>query len=145
MIILNTLEKKKNSKYILPSSVLKLNDLHHTKYPYISLFPDRLVSAYRDKIAGDKGYYKEKIWPAILGKYRKGTTNKTMADNPQPTFREFALFASDEVLQCLGGAEPSCIMAINVHWQPHHDRCAPCNIKYDVIVKVSLNRSDGGS
>ncbi|XP_050688477.1 carbohydrate sulfotransferase 11-like isoform X2 [Eriocheir sinensis] len=102
---------------------------------------DRLVSAYRNKIQGDENY-KTYLWPDMIRKYRKGVNNGTVLDGSIPTFREFALFASDEVLRCLGRARPSCLQMIDVHWQPHHDRCAPCNIKYDVIAKMETKDED---
>lgn len=102
----------------------------------------RLVSAYRNKIQGDENY-RSHIWPDMIRKYRRGVNNGTVLDGQRPTFREFALSASDEARRCLGRARPSCLQKIDVHWQPHHDRCAPCNMKYDVIAKVSLNRRAG--
>lgn len=77
----------------------------------------------------------------MIEKYRRSMKNKTEVEDTRPTFREFVLFASDQVLQCLGRARPSCLQKVDIHWQPHHDRCAPCNIKYDLILKVRINSS----
>lgn len=54
-----------------------------------------------------------------------------------PTFREFALYISDQVVACIPHVSHECHEPLDVHWQPLHDRCAPCDISYDVIVKVS--------
>ncbi|XP_063887526.1 carbohydrate sulfotransferase 11-like [Scylla paramamosain] len=107
----------------------------------------RLVSAYRNKIEEN---YKPERWSEIMRKYRTpinittevNNSRPTEMNNSRPTFREFALFASDEVLRCLGQARPSCLDEVDVHWLPHHDRCAPCNINYDVIAKMETKDED---
>ncbi|KAK8402229.1 hypothetical protein O3P69_001384 [Scylla paramamosain] len=99
----------------------------------------RLVSAYRNKIEEN---YKPERWSEIMRKYRTPINITTEVNNSRPTFREFALFASDEVLRCLGQARPSCLDEVDVHWLPHHDRCAPCNINYDVIAKMETKDED---
>lgn len=99
----------------------------------------RLVSAYRNKIQGN---YHSELWPKMIRKYRKTPSNYTAANDTRPTFREFVLFASDEVLKCLGKTRPSCLQDVDVHWLPHHDRCAPCNIQYNVIAKMETKDED---
>ncbi|KAG0713103.1 Carbohydrate sulfotransferase 9 [Chionoecetes opilio] len=99
----------------------------------------RLVSAYRNKIDEN---YKSENWPGIIRKYRINPSHGTEVNDTTPTFREFALSASDEVLRCLGKAKPGCFQEVDVHWLPHHDRCAPCNIQYNVIAKMETRDED---
>ncbi|XP_042875119.1 carbohydrate sulfotransferase 10-like [Penaeus japonicus] len=59
-----------------------------------------------------------------------------------PTFREFALYVSDQLLNCTLLINSACLDSIDVHWQPFYNRCAPCDIDYNVIVKVETFRED---
>ncbi|XP_071537171.1 carbohydrate sulfotransferase 11-like [Panulirus ornatus] len=73
------------------------------------------------------------------------TTNSsfmTTSDTSFPSFREFVLYVSDQVLLCLPYINSNCMKNIDVHWQPLHDRCAPCDIQYDVIAKVETFAED---
>lgn len=58
-----------------------------------------------------------------------------------PTFREFALYVSDQILKCSLLVNSACLESVDVHWQPFFNRCAPCDIKYKAIVKVSISQS----
>ncbi|XP_063595776.1 carbohydrate sulfotransferase 11-like [Penaeus indicus] len=59
-----------------------------------------------------------------------------------PTFREFALYVSDQILKCSLLVNSACLETVDVHWQPFFNRCAPCDIKYKAIVKVETFSAD---
>ncbi|CAL4170841.1 unnamed protein product [Meganyctiphanes norvegica] len=108
----------------------------------------RLVSAYRDKIFS--GYRKD-LYSQMINAYGKNDTKQgsisgvadPSEDNSNvPTFREFALFAAQQVNHCAMVPNSACMLDIDVHWRPSHDRCAPCNVHYDAILKLETFDSD---
>ncbi|XP_027217445.2 carbohydrate sulfotransferase 11 [Penaeus vannamei] len=70
------------------------------------------------------------------------STSKVYSDLSIPTFREFALYVSDQILTCGFLVNSACLEAVDVHWQPFFNRCAPCDIKYKAIVKVETFSED---
>ncbi|CAL4103356.1 unnamed protein product, partial [Meganyctiphanes norvegica] len=97
----------------------------------------RLVSAYRDKIP--KGY--KKSWHKfMIERFRKNKSDNSSI----PTFREFALFAAQQVITCSQDASSELCVAgeIDVHWHPYYLYCSPCDITYDVISKMETFDND---
>ncbi|XP_047499831.1 carbohydrate sulfotransferase 11-like [Penaeus chinensis] len=74
----------------------------------------------------------------------KNTDNISIlySDLSIPTFREFALYVSDQILKCSLLVNSACLESVDVHWQPFFNRCAPCDIKYKAIVKVETFSED---
>nr|XP_045605013.1 carbohydrate sulfotransferase 8-like isoform X2 [Procambarus clarkii] len=72
---------------------------------------------------------------------------ETAQDMGIPTFREFVLFASDQVLKCARDVNFTCFNEVDVHWRPFYDRCAPCDVPYNIIAKSRLGTAvlDDGS
>ncbi|XP_064080512.1 carbohydrate sulfotransferase 11-like isoform X2 [Macrobrachium nipponense] len=108
----------------------------------------RLVSAYRDKIPEN---YRADLQVKMINHYRTETKEgQTKQENSQPTevdpslptFREFALFVSDEIVSCKPYVNSACLERIDAHWRPIYDRCAPCDLRYDVIAKVETFHED---
>ncbi|XP_068237527.1 carbohydrate sulfotransferase 11-like isoform X2 [Palaemon carinicauda] len=110
----------------------------------------RLVSAYRDKIPEK---YRADLQQKMIDRYRGQINNRQQDQNKQrnvkpsedpslPTFREFVLFVSDEILSCEPFVNSACLQLIDPHWRPIYDRCAPCDFHYDVIAKVETFYED---
>lgn len=107
----------------------------------------RLVSAYRDKIPE---HYRKDVQLQMIDKYRDDTDYQlqtherdiALQDPTIPTFREFALFVSDQILSCAPIVNSACLDLLDVHWRPYYDRCAPCDLHYDVIAKVETFHED---
>ncbi|XP_066964408.1 carbohydrate sulfotransferase 11-like [Macrobrachium rosenbergii] len=110
----------------------------------------RLVSAYRDKIPEN---YRADLQQKMIEQYRtvfkkgqpeqkQGNDQPRVEDPFLPTFREFALFVTDQIVACKPHVNSACLEQIDPHWRPIHDRCAPCDLRYDVIAKVETFHED---
>ncbi|KAK7068920.1 hypothetical protein SK128_028616 [Halocaridina rubra] len=123
----------------LPSKLASKEMKHHhllftsVRHPFT-----RLVSAYRDKIPEN---YREDIQQKMISKYRNKAIaymdDKTRSQDPsQPSFREFILYVSEEILACDIMINSACLDQVDTHWRPYYDRCAPCDLHYDIIAKA---------
>lgn len=83
--------------------------------------------------------YHQTIKGALLA---QNDSREIALDASIPTFREFVLFVSDQVLKCSSDVSFQCFNEIDVHWQPIFNRCAPCDIHYDVIAKTETFSED---
>ena len=54
-----------------------------------------------------------------------------------PSFRGFVLGTLQQLLPCKG--DPKCLNSVDRHYRNQVPKCAPCQVKYDAIVKVSLS------
>jgi len=51
-----------------------------------------------------------------------------------PSFRSFAMAVAESLLSCRG--RQGCRASVDVHFKPQFDRCLPCLLKYDAVIKV---------
>jgi len=97
---------------------------------------ERLVSAYRDKLAG---FTRNPSYLAmrkhVIDKYRKNKKSKSQI----PTFRESFDFILAELEKREAGSEK---ILIDGHFMPYSSRCKPCSMSYDVIIKFETLEED---
>jgi len=97
---------------------------------------ERLVSAYRDKLAGfSRNAHYLDMRKHIIQNYRKKTKDKSAI----PTFRESVDFVLDELKKMEAGVSK---IMIDGHFMPYSRRCVPCAINYDVIIKFETLEED---
>jgi len=97
---------------------------------------ERLVSAYRDKLAGfSRNEHYLSMRKHIIQKYRKKSKDKSAI----PTFKESVDFVLDELKKMEAGVTK---IIIDGHFMPYSKRCVPCAIKYDVIIKFETLEED---
>jgi len=97
---------------------------------------ERLVSAFRDKLAGfSRNEHYLTMRKHIIQKYRKKTRDKSAI----PTFRESIDFVLDELKKMEAGVSK---IMIDGHFMPYSRRCIPCAMHYDVIIKFETLESD---
>merc|ERR1719264_2366174 len=97
---------------------------------------ERLVSAYRDKLAGftrNKHYIDMR--KIIIRKHRKDKSDRSAI----PTFRESFDFVLVELRKMEAGSSD---LVIDGHFMPYTRRCIPCAIDYDVIIKFESLEAD---
>lgn len=84
---------------------------------------ERILSAYRDKLEHRKGreFYYRRYGRHIVRSQRED--NNTLVDRAEPTFVEF--------LQYLVKTK-----AFDEHWRPFTAECAPCELNYQIILKM---------
>jgi len=99
---------------------------------------ERVVSAYRDKLAGfSRNPHYLEMRKHIIDEYRKNKKSKTYI----PTFREsfdFILAELDKMENSQGKGK----VLIDGHFMPYSRRCLPCVMKYDVIIKMETLEED---
>jgi len=97
---------------------------------------ERLVSAYRDKLAGfSRNDHYLDMRKHIITKYRKDLSDKSAI----PTFSESVDFVLDELKKMEAGSSN---LVIDGHFMPYTRRCIPCAIEYDVIIKFESLEDD---
>merc|ERR1712192_85168 len=97
---------------------------------------ERLVSAYRDKLAGftrNPSYLTMR--KHVIEKYRKNKKSKSLI----PTFRESFDFILAELEKREAGSDR---LLIDGHFMPYSSRCKPCSMAYDVIIKFETLEED---
>jgi len=97
---------------------------------------ERIVSAYRDKLAGftrNPSYLTMR--KHVIDKYRKNKKSKSEI----PTFRESFDFILSELDKREAGGEK---ILIDGHFMPYSSRCKPCSMNYDVIIKFETLEED---
>jgi len=97
---------------------------------------ERLVSAYRDKLAGftrNPAYLSMR--KRVIEKYRKNKKSKSQI----PTFRESFDFILAELDKWEAGEQK---VLIDGHFIPYSSRCKPCSMNYDVIIKFETLDED---
>lgn len=104
-----------------------------TKFIFVRHPYERLVSAYRDKLAGDNLLYRKAIGRGIIKKYRKKANRLSLQNGHDVSFPEFVDFI---VHQWNNKRD-----ILDVHWRPVVDLCLPCVMRYDFVGKFeTLNR-----
>ncbi|TRY72464.1 hypothetical protein TCAL_11413 [Tigriopus californicus] len=111
-----------------PSTHLKtyLNDNPLLLVTFVRHPFERLISTYENKIK----YVKDKAFSRI-----RNSIGKAFGDFSFPSFIKYVL--NDLTKSC---SKTSC--PVNVHWRPFHDRCAYCDMNYDVIGTLDEFQSD---
>jgi len=98
---------------------------------------ERLVSAYRDKLAGySRNPHYLGMRQLIIQKYRK---KPTLNKSTIPTFRESVDFVLDELTAMEEGSSD---INIDGHFMPYSRRCMPCGMDYDLVVKFENLEED---
>lgn len=98
---------------------------------------ERFVSAYRDKLAGfsrNPHYLETRKY--IIKNYRKNRKSKSEI----PTFREAVDFVLAELDKRESNGKEKIL--IDGHFTPYSERCLPCAMKYDVIIKMESLEED---
>lgn len=97
---------------------------------------ERLVSAYRDKLAGyTRNEHYLQMRKVIIKNYRRNKSDKSSI----PTFKESVDFVLDELKKMESGSSN---IIIDGHFMPYTRRCIPCAIDYDVIIKFETIEED---
>ena len=97
---------------------------------------DRIVSAYTGKIANPmaKPRYYRKLQKEIIKKYRSDLSENTSP----PTFAEYVRYLldlTDDLTNPKDWRVVDCVQA-------YYSVCAPCDVKYDVIIKLETHDED---
>jgi hypothetical protein len=126
-----------------PMRILNANNLNDTmknglgdftKFIFVRHPFERLVSAYRDKLAGNDAFYKKAVGREIIRKYRQNPNQLSLETGHDVTFPEFVHFIVDE---WRNGRKP-----LDVHWRPVVDLCRPCDMKFHFIGKFETLNQD---
>ncbi|XP_072899586.1 carbohydrate sulfotransferase 10 isoform X1 [Hemitrygon akajei] len=113
------------SSYSAPEVTKRLNT--YFKFLIVRDPFERLISAFKDKFLKNprfEPWYKFKIAPAIIQKYRR---NRTETKGLQ--FDDFIRYLGDPNHKWLDVKIGESI----IHWATYVELCAPCEIKYDII------------
>ncbi|XP_033746587.1 carbohydrate sulfotransferase 11-like [Pecten maximus] len=104
----------------------------YKKYIVVRNPLERLLSAYRNKLAG-KGihdYTFRKTGQEIVKRYRVNATRESLQNGDDVTFLEFVRYITDVKTR-----------HFNDHWERYTKLCRPCLVKYDFVGKYeTLNR-----
>jgi len=97
---------------------------------------ERLVSAYRDKLAGfTRNDHYLQMRKVIIKNYRTDKSDRSSI----PSFKESVDFVLDELKKMERGSSN---LVIDGHFMPYTRRCIPCAIDYDVIIKFESLEDD---
>jgi len=97
---------------------------------------ERLVSAYRDKLAGyTRNEHYLQMRKVIIKNYRKDKSDRSSI----PSFKESVDFVLDQLKKMERGSSN---LVIDGHFMPYTRRCIPCAIDYDVIIKFESLEDD---
>jgi len=97
---------------------------------------ERLVSAYRDKLAGfTRNEHYLNMRKVIIKNYRTDKSDRSSI----PSFKESVDFVLDELKKMERGSSN---LVIDGHFMPYTRRCIPCAIDYDVIIKFESLEDD---
>jgi hypothetical protein len=102
-----------------------------TKFIFVRHPFERLVSAYRDKLASNNSIYHKVVSKVIV---RKNPSRLSMEMGDDVTFPEFVRFIIDEWRD---GTRP-----LDVHWRPIFDLCLPCDMQFHFIGKFETLNQD---
>jgi len=97
---------------------------------------ERVVSAYRDKLAGfSRNPHYLDMRKRIIQRHRK----KKKDNSNIPTFHEAVDFLLEELEKLESGKEK---IFIDGHFMPYSRRCLPCSMDYDIIIKFETLEED---
>jgi hypothetical protein len=116
------------------TDILKIGGANYSKFIFVRHPYERLVSAYKDKLAGDNTSFQKAIGREIVEKYRKKPTQLSLNNGHDVTFPEFVSYVVDEWKQNE--------RQLDVHWRPASDLCLPCSMEYDFIGKFETLNQD---
>jgi hypothetical protein len=105
-----------------------------TKFIFVRHPFERLVSAYKDKFAGDDDFYQKAVGRGIIRKFRKNPSSLSLQKGHDVSFPEFVDFIVNEWKD---GRRP-----LDVHWRPVVDLCLPCAMQFDFIGKFETLNQD---
>jgi hypothetical protein len=103
-----------------------------TKFIFVRHPFERLVSAYRDKLASNNSIYHRMVGKVIVRKIRKNPSPLEMGDDV--TFPEFVTFIIGEWRD---GKR-----RLDVHWRQIFDLCLPCEMQFHFIGKFETLNQD---
>lgn len=84
---------------------------------------ERIVSAYRNKLADNNTFFERTYGTRILRFLRKNLTENEYAEGKGTTFEEFAQWVAEK-------------HPVDPHWLPVHHLCRPCTVPYTFIGKM---------
>jgi hypothetical protein len=102
-----------------------------TKFIFVRHPFEKLVSAYRDKLARNNPIYHKMVGKVIV---RKNPSRLSMEMGDDVTFPEFVNFIVDEWRD---GKR-----RLDVHWRPVVDLCLPCDMQFHFIGKFETLNQD---
>ncbi|XP_076054669.1 carbohydrate sulfotransferase 11-like [Oratosquilla oratoria] len=108
------------------------------KYSKIMIVRDpfaRIVSAYRNKIAGSESLY-VRVRRKILNLFRDPSSNNT---DSTPTFEEFVKFL---ILTTTASDNIQTKKMVDRHWFPYYANCGVCDLNYTIIGKIETASED---
>jgi hypothetical protein len=105
-----------------------------TKFIFVCLPFERLVSAYRDRIASNNTNYNGHTGREIISKFRNHPSPLSLQNGHDATFPEFVDFIIDEWRK---RRRP-----LDAHWRPVVDLCRPCVMRFDFIRKFETLNQD---
>ena len=105
-----------------------------TKFMFVRHPLERLVSAYRDRLASNNTRYHNIVGKRVIRKYRKNPSPLSLKTGDDVTFPEFVSFVIDEWKV---GKRP-----LDPHWRPVVDLCLPCEMQFDFIGKFETLNQD---
>jgi hypothetical protein len=104
-----------------------------TKFIFVRHPFERLVSAYRDRLASNVTKYHMNTGREIIRKFRKNPSRLSLEMGNDVTFPEFVTFVIDEWKKMK--------RPLDAHWRPVIDLCLPCDMQFHFIGKFeTLNR-----
>lgn len=92
---------------------------------------ERLLSAYREKLAGQNAAYQRGLGRAIVRRYRKQPSDGSLSLGDDVTFGEFVRYVID--------VDPG---ERDDHWLKVGSVCDPCRVGYDYVAKVETMSDD---
>ena len=104
---------------------------HYFKYIIVRHLFDRLVSAWRNKLLGEKRYH-QKYAPLIRAADRLNGTESAELNPDRPI--EFT-----ELVDYLTDTDP---LYFDRHWLSMYHHCHPCHFRYDFVAKVETLSAD---
>ncbi|XP_060082231.1 carbohydrate sulfotransferase 11-like [Ylistrum balloti] len=106
---------------------------NYKKYIVVRNPLERLLSAYRNKLAGRgfKDYTFQVEGKKIVNRYRINATRESLKYGNDTTFLEFVKYITDKKTEHL-----------NDHWDRYTTLCRPCLVKYDFIGKFETLSRD---
>ena len=123
---------KYNISYLHVSSqediLMKLKTYH--KFVVVRHPLDRLVSAYKDKLAGDNEVFEHLLGTLIIKALRPNASDIALKSGKGVTFQEYIKYLTT-------------VHMTEQHWENYQDHCHPCIIDYDYIAKLETQEMDG--
>ena len=91
---------------------------------------DRLVSAYKDKLAGGNEVFEKGMGTSIIRALRANASESALKNGKGVTFQEYITYLTN-------------VHENDQHFENFQDHCHPCVIDYDYIAKLETQERDG--